>query len=132
MASSGVVPKQKWKSFTADQLRDYAKVSGDSNPIHLDPAAAKKAGLKGVIVHGMFIASGLEAWTLDFFQMQFPKSNRNIKKISTRFKAMTFPGENLLIEGEYRQGAGSTTEIDLKVTNEAGELKISSKVLVEN
>lgn len=31
----------------------YAAVSGDTNPIHLDPAAARAAGLPGVVVHGL-------------------------------------------------------------------------------
>ncbi len=32
--------------------RRYAEVSGDDNPIHLDEAAARAAGLPGVILHG--------------------------------------------------------------------------------
>jgi len=30
----------------------YAEASGDFNPIHLDPEAARKAGLPAVILHG--------------------------------------------------------------------------------
>lgn len=33
----------------------YADASGDHNPIHLDEAAAKAAGLPNVIAHGMYI-----------------------------------------------------------------------------
>jgi acyl dehydratase len=35
-------------------LAAYAAASGDSNPIHLDDAAAQAAGLPGVIAHGMY------------------------------------------------------------------------------
>ncbi len=35
-----------------EQPRRYAEASGDFNPIHLDPEAAAKAGLPGVILHG--------------------------------------------------------------------------------
>jgi acyl dehydratase len=31
----------------------YAEASGDTNPIHLDPAAARSAGLPGVVLHGL-------------------------------------------------------------------------------
>jgi acyl dehydratase len=31
----------------------YAEVSGDTNPIHLDPDAARAAGLPGVVLHGL-------------------------------------------------------------------------------
>jgi acyl dehydratase len=37
----------------ADLPRRYADASGDHNPIHLDDAAARAAGLPGVILHGM-------------------------------------------------------------------------------
>lgn len=35
-------------------LAAYAAASGDNNPIHLDDAAARAAGLPGVIAHGMY------------------------------------------------------------------------------
>ncbi len=42
--------------FTVDRadLTAYAEASGDHNPIHLDEAAAKAAGLPNVIAHGMY------------------------------------------------------------------------------
>ena len=36
-----------------DQMRRYAEASGDHNPIHLDRAAARRAGLREPILHGM-------------------------------------------------------------------------------
>jgi acyl dehydratase len=36
-----------------DQAVRYAPASGDHNPIHLDEAVAKKAGLPGTILHGL-------------------------------------------------------------------------------
>ncbi len=37
-----------------DDLRRYAHASKDFNPIHQDDDAAKKAGLDGVVAHGMW------------------------------------------------------------------------------
>jgi len=34
-------------------LARYAEASGDTNPLHLDPEFARKAGFPDVIVHGM-------------------------------------------------------------------------------
>lgn len=36
------------------RLKEYARLSGDYNPIHVDPVAAKAAGLAGPIAHGMY------------------------------------------------------------------------------
>ncbi|MFD2165416.1 MaoC/PaaZ C-terminal domain-containing protein [Thalassotalea euphylliae] len=40
--------------LTARLARDYAKLSGDYNPIHLHPLFAKGLGLKSSIMHGMY------------------------------------------------------------------------------
>ena len=45
----------------AEAVAAYARASGDNNPIHLDEAAAKKAGLDGPIAHGMLMMGRLEA-----------------------------------------------------------------------
>src|SRR5207253_3519181 len=41
------------KHVTVEQIRQYADASGDRNPIHLDEAFARSAGLPGAIAHGM-------------------------------------------------------------------------------
>ena len=40
------------RTIEPDQLRRYAAVSGDPNPIHLDDAFARSVGLPGVVAHG--------------------------------------------------------------------------------
>lgn len=41
-------------STSLARLKEYARLSGDYNPIHVDPAAARAAGLAGPIAHGMY------------------------------------------------------------------------------
>ncbi len=66
-------------AITKEQLRAYADASGDHNSIHLDESAARKAGLPGIIAHGMLSAAfladravgfmaGQGKWKLDRFQ----------------------------------------------------------------
>jgi len=43
--------------FSVDDVRAFAALTGDENPVHLDAAAAKVAGFDGPIVHGMLVAS---------------------------------------------------------------------------
>jgi len=46
--------KNEFDQITRKLLNKYAKASGDTNPIHTTDAIAEKAGLKGVIAHGLF------------------------------------------------------------------------------
>ena len=45
--------------ITPGQIRHYASVSGDHNPIHTNPVAAKLFGFPTVIAHGMFSAAAV-------------------------------------------------------------------------
>jgi acyl dehydratase len=47
--------------ITPGQIRHYASVGGDHNPIHTNPVAAKLLGFPTVIAHGMFTAAAVLA-----------------------------------------------------------------------
>ncbi len=47
--------------ITPSQIRNYASVGGDHNPIHTNPIAAKLFGFPTVIAHGMFTAAAVLA-----------------------------------------------------------------------
>lgn len=70
------LPTGQWR-LGADTGRQYARVSGDRNPIHLNPLTAKALGFPRTIAHGMYTASRLLAdagrgrgdafvWSVDF------------------------------------------------------------------
>ena len=46
------------RAFTAHDVASFASITGDHNPIHVDPDAARIAGFEhGPVVHGMLCAS---------------------------------------------------------------------------
>lgn len=47
--------------ITPGQIRHYASIGGDHNPIHTNPVAAKLFGFPTVIAHGMFSAAAVLA-----------------------------------------------------------------------
>jgi acyl dehydratase len=55
-APPGGAPAARWR-LPADTGRRYAAVSGDVNPIHLNPLAARLFGFPGAIAHGMWTAA---------------------------------------------------------------------------
>ncbi|KAF0817077.1 MULTISPECIES: MaoC/PaaZ C-terminal domain-containing protein [unclassified Cytobacillus] len=115
--------------ITHTQLVKYAGASGDFNPIHTVVPVGEKAGLDGVIAHGMLImgmaGEALAEW--------FPR--KDLRKFKVRFSKMTRPGEKLTIEGKL---TGERWEEDEKrvtgevsVKNEAGEQKLSGRFEVK-
>ena len=44
-------------TFTAADVAAFARLSGDDNPIHLDPDAARRAGFDREVVHGVLVTS---------------------------------------------------------------------------
>ncbi len=49
------------KSITREDIVDFARISLDTNPLHLDEAYAKRTQFGGTIAHGMLGASLISA-----------------------------------------------------------------------
>nr|WP_315446397.1 MaoC/PaaZ C-terminal domain-containing protein [uncultured Pseudomonas sp.] len=91
-----------WKA-PADIGRQYAKVSGDYNPIHLSAASAKLFGFPTAIAHGLWN----KARTLAALADHLPKANL---EIAVHFrKPVRLPSEVTLLASE----AGSSGELRL-------------------
>ncbi len=79
--------------FAQDALVRYAAVSGDDNPLHLDPSAARAAGLAGPPVHGMLMLACFERmimrWRRDLF----------IARLSAKFLRPVLAGEGIRVSG---------------------------------
>ena len=45
------------RTYTQEDVKEFAKLSGDNNPIHLDVDFAKRTIFKNPIVHGVFVTS---------------------------------------------------------------------------
>lgn len=68
-------------------LIKYAGVSGDFNPIHTIDDEAKKAGLPGIIAHGMWTMGQLSRVFSDYLSEGF------VKTYTVRFHSMVFLGD---------------------------------------
>ena len=70
----------------------YAEASGDHNPIHLDEATAKMAGLPGVILHGMCTMAIATKAAVNGLAGGDPT---RVKRVSLRFSRPVLPGQEL-------------------------------------
>lgn len=71
------------------------RLSGDYNPIHADPAPAKKAGFSGPILHGL---CSLGFATRAIIEECANNDPTRLRSLSLRFSKPVFPGETLSVE----------------------------------
>lgn len=76
-------------SFSQEDVVRFAEVSGDKNPIHLDPEYAAKTPFKRVIVHGFLGASIFSK----VFGMLFPGEGTIYLSQNMKFMAPMYAGE---------------------------------------
>lgn len=115
------------KQVTVEQIRRYAEASGDRNPIHLDDAFARSAGLPGVIAHGMLTMAFANQMVTDWL------ADRSLlKRLQGRFSGMVLPGDEITCSGTVASKDEATRHvvINIVVTNQRGE-KVFSKGVAE-
>lgn len=104
----------RWEA-PADIGRQYAKVSGDYNPIHLSAASAKLFGFPKAIAHGMW----LKARTLAAMEDHLPASN--VEMAVEFHKPVRLPGHVAL----FTSAAGSHGQ--LRVEGEPGIVHLTGR-----
>ena len=105
---------QDFGPFDRDALARYAAVSGDDNPLHLDPNAARAAGLAGPPVHGMLMLSCFEPlimrWRDDLF----------IARLAGKFLRPVLAGGGIRVSGRVmRRRDVPRPELTLRLTARA-------------
>ncbi|MDQ0218848.1 dehydratase [Peribacillus cavernae] len=104
-------------------LIKYAGASGDYNPIHTIDEEASKAGLPGIIAHGMWTMGNLAKLFTAHYEEGF------IKDYSIRFKGMVFVDDVITLQATLNEKTQNQLSFDVKAVNQAGSEVIKGKVL---
>ena len=123
------IPDLVIEPITRSTLALYAGASGDHNPIHIDLDFAKESGMKDVFAHGMLIMAYLGKAVTNIV----PQSN--LKNFSVRFSSITNIGDILTCSGKVKKidknNSKKTIVLDLIVSDEFGDIKISGVAIIE-
>ena len=118
--------------ITEQLVNDFAKISGDYSPIHMDEEYAKSTTFEKKVVHGMLLASFLSR--VD--GMYLPGKHALYISQSLNFVHPCFIGEKITVEGEVFDKSIATKIIKLKttITNESGKKIVhgNAQVIVRN
>jgi len=104
-------------------LIKYAGASGDFNPIHTIDKEAEKAGLPGIIAHGMWTMGNLSKLFTPYYETGF------IQDYSIRFKGMVFLNDVITLKAIVQEVNEENIDFKVLAVNQDGKEVIKGKVL---
>ena len=105
--------------LTDQMILQFANLSGDHSPIHIDPQYATSRGFKGRVVHGA-LQSALVSCILG---MDLPGPRGLLQELSMKYRKPCFGGDRLSITVTVEEVFASvkTVCMKIKVLNQHGE-----------
>nr|WP_312476123.1 MaoC/PaaZ C-terminal domain-containing protein [Neobacillus sp.] len=104
-------------------LIKYAGASGDFNPIHTIDEEAKKAGLPGIIAHGMWTMGNLAKLFTEYYEEGF------IQDYSIRFKGMVFLHDVITLKAILKEKQENKLRFNVQAINQEGNEVLKGEVL---
>lgn len=104
-------------------LIKYASASGDFNPIHTIDEEAKKAGLPGIIAHGMWTMGNLAKLFTAYYEEGF------VQDYSIRFKGMVFLNDAITLRAALTEKQDRTLRFKVEAVNQHGNEVLKGEVL---
>ena len=96
------------RTLTQADFDAFARISGDDNPIHVDPAFAARTRFGRTVAHGMMLYSVL--WTL--VRRHRPGARQAAQ--SLMFPSPAFADEKLVFEGRERDDDAATIALEVR------------------
>src|SRR5699024_1119715 len=93
-------------------LIKYAAASGDFNPIHTIDEEAEKAGLPGIIAHGMWTMGNLAQLFTSYYEEGF------IKRYKIRFSCMVFLSDELTLQAKIKERTLDLMTLEVRAVNQ--------------
>lgn len=106
------------KHMTQDVIDAWAAVSGDRNPLHVDPAFAKTTRFGGTIAHGhialAYLCQLMQNWA-------GPVWMHGGRLLDIRFVAPVRPGQKYRIGGEVAAVSDAEVSIKLRIREQSDD-----------
>ncbi len=87
--------KEISKVITEEKIKEYAEVSGDFNPIHLDKEYASHTSYGGIIAHGFMTVAYISEMMANNFNRGWLEGG----SLQVRFTAPAKPGDRITARG---------------------------------
>ncbi|MBT2658189.1 dehydratase [Bacillus sp. ISL-18] len=117
------LPEVQLEPVSRMDLIKYSGASGDFNPIHTIDDEAKKAGLPGIIAHGM--------WTMGNLAKLFTASYEEgfAQDYSIRFKGMVFLNDVVTLKATLKEKQDQNLRFNVQAVNQQGNVVLKGEVV---
>jgi 3-hydroxybutyryl-CoA dehydratase len=114
--------------ITESMVNEFAKISGDFNPLHMDEQYAKSTKFGRRVCHGMLLASFFSK----MIGMYLPGKNSLYFLQTLNFRLPCFINDEIIVEGEVTQTSIASRIIELKTTiyNQEGKCLVDGTAKV--
>lgn len=116
-------------TILADDVASFAALTGDYNPLHVDPDYASTTEFGKPVVHGMLSASFIST----LIGMLLPGPGALWTSQTLNFRAPAFVGDIITVRGVVKQKVvgARLLALDISVTNQRGQEIVSGQATVK-
>lgn len=117
---SGKVNKQSFSvTISQSMMNDFFKITGDTNPMHIDSEYAKTNGFSSCLVYGLLTTSFYSTLA----GVYLPGKYCLLQEVSAQFAKPVFIGDTLTVSGKVRevQETFKRIIIQARITNQNGK-----------
>jgi len=92
-----------WRTVTQEEVNRFADLTGDHNPVHLDPEFAAKTPFGGTIVHGYFTLSLVVPLMAEILEVTGVGTGVNYGLDRLRFPAPVLVGQKIRVSSRLAE-----------------------------
>jgi len=117
----------RFEAAVRDQdMRRFAELSGDQNPLHVDDAFARAGGFPGRVAYGLLTSSFYST----LVGMYLPGRWALLHGLDIELKAPAFVGDRLTVSGEITHLSDAYQRMDIKASIVNAQGKTISKAKI--
>jgi 3-hydroxybutyryl-CoA dehydratase len=114
-------------AFSAEQATEFAAISGDVNPLHVDESYARGAGFPGPVLFGM-LTSSLYSQLVGVY---LPGKFALLQGIQIDFSSPCYVGDHLHVAGEIVFLSDAYRRLEIKASIRKDDRKLVSKAIIK-
>jgi acyl dehydratase len=112
-------------TLTQSEFDRFAALSGDDNPIHVDPEFAARTHFGKTVAHGMFLYSLISDLLAKYFPNALPTSQ------DLMFPAPSYGGEEITISARVLEISSKALRLETIITRPNGEIGCQGEAVLK-